>query len=691
MSFLDEHPIDWQDLLEALPDGSAILDESGLMLGVNHKLTQVTGYSRDELVGQNVQMLVPMRHQDAESTARREHARNPDATLIWSDMDLTVLRRDGTELSVDFTLSGLVHDGRSWAVASIRDNSARKAAELAVLQAEQQFRLVFEENMSPMMVTDLEDQITNVNPAFCRMIGSSREELLGKDSKLFTHPDDLGIASEAHRRLAEGRVAQARYIKRYLHKDGKIIFVEVSKSPARDPSGKTLYYVISERDITEEQALTAQLSHQALHDPLTGLANRALFEDRFEQARARIARKGGIGAVILVDLDDFKWVNDTLGHFVGDDLLVAITKRLEEGTRASDTLCRFGGDEFLYLAEGLTTPDEAEIIAARILAAFDEPVAVGDTSIQQRASLGVVILGEENAESTTIIQEVDAALYEAKHGGKGRHVVYVPGMEQLAVSRYSLVEELRRAHEVGDLSMHYQPIVELSSRQIVGFEALMRWQHPARGWVPPSVFIPLAEQSDLILELGTFALRTVVAEAVSWATPSGSARAPYVSVNLSAHQFLDPHLIQTIEEALSTSGLAPQRLMIEITESVALLEATDTLAILDHLKRIGVTVALDDFGTGYSSLSYLARLNPMTIKIDQTFVRPPHESVHNDRLLETIILLGQRLNMTIIAEGIETDAQLERLRALGCDLGQGYLFSPGVPAESVASLIEELG
>ena len=562
-----------------------------------------------------------------------------------------------------------------------------KATERALSDSETRFRLVFEENMSPMMVTDLEDRITNVNPAFCRMIGSSREELLGKDSKLFTHPDDLGIAEEAHRRLVEGRVAQARYIKRYLHKDGKIIFVEVSKSPARDPSGKTLYYVISERDITEEQALTAQLSHQALHDPLTGLANRALFEDRFEQARARIARKGGIGAVILVDLDDFKWVNDTLGHFVGDDLLVAITKRLEEGTRASDTLCRFGGDEFLYLAEGLTTPDEAEIIAARILAAFDEPVAVGDTSIQQRASLGVVILGEENAESTTIIQEVDAALYEAKHGGKGRHVVYVPGMEHLAVSRYSLVEELRRAHEVGDLSMHYQPIVELSSRQIVGFEALMRWQHPARGWVPPSVFIPLAEQSDLILELGTFALRTVVAEAVSWATSSGSTRAPYVSVNLSAHQFLDPHLIQTIEEALSTSGLAPQRLVIEITESVALLEATDTLAILDHLKRIGVTVALDDFGTGYSSLSYLARLNPMTIKIDQTFVRPPHESVHNDRLLETIILLGQRLNMTIIAEGIETAAQLERLRSLGCDLGQGYLFSPGVPADEATRMI----
>ena len=689
MNFVDDHPIDWESLLEALPDGTAVLDELGLMQAVNERLLELTGFSRDELLGQNVQMLVPARHHQAESTARREHAKDPSAALIWSDMDLTTLRRDGTEFSVDFTLSGLVHEGRRWAIASIRDNGDRQAAERALVEAQQHFRLAFEENMAPMMVTDPADRITDVNSAFCRMIGYSKDKLLGSDLREFTHPEDHGISEEAHGRLVDGRVGEARYVKRYLHSDGQIVFVEVSKSAARDASGNIVYYVVSERDITEERALTAQLSHQALHDPLTGLANRALFEDRFEHARARITRHGGIGAVILIDLDDFKWVNDTLGHFAGDDVLVAITTRLEKATRASDTLCRFGGDEFLYLAEGLASPDEAEIIAARLLAAFDEPISVEGTTIQQRASVGVVIWNKENAPSTTIIQEVDAALYEAKHGGKNRHVVYVPGMHQQAVNRYSLVQELRRAHQVGNLSMHYQPIVDLASRRVIGFEALMRWQHPTRGWVPPSVFIPLAEQSDLILDLGSFAIRSVAAEAVTWEVATEASELPYVSVNLSAHQFLDPHLIDTIEEALGTTGLPPQRLMIEITESVALLEATDTLAILEHLKQIGVTMALDDFGTGYSSLSYLARLNPMTIKIDQTFVRPPHESVHNDRLLETIISLGQRLDMTIIAEGIETPAQYERLRSPGCDFGQGYLFSPGVPAENIPSIIDE--
>jgi diguanylate cyclase (GGDEF)-like protein len=286
-----------------------------------------------------------------------------------------------------------------------------------------------------------------------------------------------------------------------------VIVVEVSRSPARDTNGQTLYYVISERDITEERTLTAQLSHQALHDSLTGLSNRALFDDRLAQAHSRVAREGGLCAVLLLDLDDFKGVNDTLGHLAGDQLLIAIARRLEKVTRASDTLCRFGGDEFLYLAENLSSPSDAEHTATRLLEALAEPFFIAGVRVEQHSSIGVVVSDGTRANNSECVQDADVALYEAKREGKGHFVVFESSMHQQAASRFALIQELRHALQGGELSMHYQPIVDLVTTDIVGFEALMRWRHPQRGWVPPSVFIPLAEQSELILELGHFALR----------------------------------------------------------------------------------------------------------------------------------------------------------------------------------------
>jgi diguanylate cyclase (GGDEF)-like protein/PAS domain S-box-containing protein len=550
--------------------------------------------------------------------------------------------------------------------------------------------LAFEDNMAPMICTDLNDAIIAANNAFCEMVGFTKEELMGHDSKIFTFPEDVGITEESHRRATTGDGAPARYTKRYLRKDGRIIYVEVSRSPARDAQGKTLYFVISERDITEERALTARLSHQALHDPLTGLANRALFLDRLAQAHSRVVRQGGMGAVLLLDLDDFKGVNDTHGHLIGDQLLVSIARRLEEVSRSADTLCRFGGDEFLYLADGLTSPDEAEQIAGRLLEAIAEPFSVAGIHIGQHASIGVVLWDATRSDYAEIVQDADVALYEAKRQGKGHHVLFTTGMHQQAVSHFALVQDLRQALTSGEISMHYQPIVDLTVTGVVGFEALMRWQHPERGWVPPSVFIPLAEQSDLILELGAFALHEAVTAASSWSPAHGETSAPYVTVNLSAHQFGDPGLVPMIEKALNSSGLSPERLIIEITESVTLLYINETLSVMEELNRIGIGFALDDFGTGYSSLSYLALMRPRIIKIDQSFVSPMIESIRNDTLLEAIVSLGHNLDMTMLAEGIESKAQLQRLQALGCELGQGYLFSRAVPASEVPAMLAQM-
>jgi len=679
--------IAWQSLLEALPDGTALIDLHGVMHYVNAELAYLTGYTHDELVGQNVQILIPPVLRPMEGEARRQYAREPDSRLIWNDRALTVLCKDGSERSVDFALSPLTVDGHRWTVGSIRDNSAQRAAEQARIEAEQHFRLAFEDNMAPMVFTDLQDCIIAANDAFCTMMGRTRNELIGFDSKHFTYPDDVGITEESHARFLQGEIRQVRYVKRYLHRDGRMIVAEVSKSPARDKTGKTLYFIISERDITEERILTAKLSHQALHDPLTGLANRALLDDRLAQAHSRILRQGGHGAIFLLDLDDFKGVNDTCGHLVGDQLLEGVARRLDGVTRTTDTLCRFGGDEFLYLAEGITGPEEAELIAERFLRSLDEPFAIGGLSLEQRASLGVVVWDSSNTEMSDVLRDADVALYEAKRLGKGRHFVYVPGMHHQVVNRFSIIQELRQAVASNELAMHYQPIVRLSTNEVVGFEALMRWHHAERGWVPPSDFIPLAEQSRLILDLGAFALHESIMAASQWGRSKDSLSEPYVSVNLSARQFHDPGLLTLVKRELDECSLPADRLILEITEGVALIEIADTLQMIDQLTALGIGVALDDFGTGFSSLSYLALLNPMIIKVDQTFVRPAMITKHSDRLLETIVSLGHNLGMTMLAEGIETPQQLETLRELHCSLGQGFLFSRAVPFAETLSMV----
>jgi EAL domain-containing protein (putative c-di-GMP-specific phosphodiesterase class I) len=337
------------------------------------------------------------------------------------------------------------------------------------------------------------------------------------------------------------------------------------------------------------------------------------------------------------------------------------------------------------LAEQLSSIDEVDVLAARLLEVFTQPIPIVGSQLEVHASVGVVVWDGASSDYQRIIQHADDALYEAKRRGKGGYVRFDPAMELPSVSRFALVQELRHGLHSGQLSMHYQPILDLATNDIRGFEALMRWHHPERGWVPPIVFIPLAEQSDLIYELGAFALREAIAAASSW--PPGMIGAPFVTVNLSSRQFHDPQLVSMIMESLTSSGLAPERLVVEITESVTLLDVAETLGVIEQLHRLGISVALDDFGTGYSSLSYLTQLRPAILKIDRSFVSPQHENVNNDTLLQTIVSLGQRLKMIVLAEGIETVNQFERLQELGCELGQGFLFSRAVPADDVTGLL----
>ena len=696
-----------RSLLDVLPDAIVFVDETGVIREVNQGFLTMSGYFFEEILGQPVEVLVPSRHRERHVGDRRGFLLHPTSRPMAISRDLELLCKDGHEVAVDISLSPLNVRGEVWTVAVVRDNSFKRAAENARIEAErhalavqtaaaqaleaseQRFRLAFEDNMAPMVFSDLNDLAIDANDAFCQMVGFTKDELLGHNSQQFTLPGDVGITETTHLRLTSGEVDQVRYIKRYLRRDGRVIVAEVSRSAARDPSGKILYFVSSERDITEQQELTDQLSHQALHDSLTGLANRALFEDRLSQAHARIGRHGGFGAVMLLDLDDFKGVNDTYGHLFGDQLLKEVARRLESVTRSSDTLCRLGGDEFLYLAEGLTSMSEADEVANRLLRAISEPFQFHGLTLDQHASIGVVVCDGQGSSEIQCIQDADVALYEAKSLRRGHYVTFTPSMHQMAVNNFSLAQALRQAFNAGHLSMHYQPIFDLVSNEITGFEALMRWHDPERGWIPPDAFIPLAERSGLILELGSFAMREALTTAKSWDRPGNESAGPYVTVNLSANQFHDPGLLSMVETALSDSGLAPGRLIIEITESVALLNASETMNTMSQLRNSGVGVAMDDFGTGYSSLSYIALLNPSIIKIDQSFVSPAQESDQNNTLLEAIVALGLKLNKIVLAEGIETKEQLGRLRLLGCHLGQGFFFSPAVPASEATTLLNK--
>ena len=696
MRYLVDHPLQAESLFRALPGATALVDAEGVIADANQRLGDLTDYALDELVGREAQSLVVRDERAGLLERLRRTLADPADATPWS---LTLLRRDGRQVAVTAAASRLswgddsgvlvefvVPAPRQGGGAHDGDDAQVLAASLA--ESEQRFRLAFEGSMAPMVFSDRHGGFLAVNAAYCAMTGLSAPDLIGRDSKHFTYPEDVGLSEEAYRMISSGEVDEYRYHKRFLHTSGRIVAAEVSIRCGRDDSGQAEYFVSSVRDVTEEKALAAQLSFQALHDPLTGLANRALFDDRLVQARARAAaREGYQGAVFLIDLDDFTGVNDSYGHLVGDQLLIEIANRLRRVTRSTDTLSRFGGDEFLYLAEGLTSTDEALHIARRLMATLENPFTFHQVTLHQQASAGVVVWSGESPDNVELVQNADAAMYEAKSQGHGHVALYTPEIGLKAVSRFSLVQELRHALSSGQVMMHYQPIVDLASSEVVGFEALMRWHHPAQGWIPPDVFIPLAEQSDLILELGAFALREALSAAASWEVTDRSAGFPCVTVNFSARQFHDPGLVALIEGELSRSGVAPERLVLEVTERVALVDIAETMSIMDELNRLRVGIALDDFGTGYSSLSYLAALNPRIIKIDQSFVRPQHDKKRSDTLLEAIVTLGNKLNMTVLAEGIETSAQLERLHHLECDLGQGFLWSPAVPAAEASNML----
>lgn len=441
-----------------------------------------------------------------------------------------------------------------------------------------------------------------------------------------------------------------------------------------------------EEALARSQETERLLAHQALHDALTDLPNRVLFQDRVEHALARSPRQHNRVAVLFIDLDDFKNVNDTFGHAVGDQLLQAAADRLRPMVRTSDTCARLGGDEFAIVLEETASAESARVVAERILGALRSTFRLGNQQVFVGASIGIA-LAEGTESAAELMRNADLAMYMAKTGGKHRAVVFEPSMHEAVANRVEIEQDLRHALERGEIVLNFQPIVALDTGLIAGLEALVRWNHPTRGLVPPGEFIPIAEQSGLILELGRWILNEACQQCVAWERANYTTGSVSVTVNISGRELRERTIVDDVRGALTASGLAPNRLILEVTESTLVGNDSATIERLHALKDLGVLLAIDDFGTGYSSLSYLQQFPVDIIKIDKSFVDHLGSPGAESPLSLAVVSLGGALSVRTVAEGIETESQYKRLRELGCPYGQGYLIARPLPAGGVGEFI----
>jgi diguanylate cyclase (GGDEF)-like protein/PAS domain S-box-containing protein len=556
--------------------------------------------------------------------------------------------------------------------------------------AEEQFHALFETAPDAMVIVDESGRIVLVNSQTERLFGFLREELIGERVELLMparaaalHPAHrTAFAADPHTRpMGSGLDLTAR------RKDGSEFPVEISLSPMQTDGGILISSAI--RDVTERKRAQDALAHQARHDPLTGLPNRILFLDRLEHALARASRSATKLAVIFLDLDDFKLVNDTLGHEAGDLVLVALTPRLCAVLRPGDTVARFGGDEYVILCEDLDDEADAIRIAARAAEACSRPIAVGDHEHLLTASAGVAISDSGQGSPSDLLRDADAAMYRAKARGKGRVEVFDEGMRARLMERIAVESDLRQALRRGQLRVFYQPMVSLTRDEIVGVEALLRWEHPTRGLLEPAEFMQIAESSGVIVPIGEWVIEQACRQAVAWRAARPD-RAPIkVSVNLSPRQVARSDIADAVQRILERTGLDPSLLNLEITESVLLEESDAAVIALRRLKSLGVGLILDDFGTGYSSLSYLRRFSIDALKIDPSFVGGLGRGAGDVEIVNAVLSMARALDVGVIAEGVETADQLERLRSNGCVYAQGYLFSKPVSADRLAEFLHD--
>ena len=529
---------------------------------------------------------------------------------------------------------------------------------------------------------DVNGRFVHVNRRLCEMLGYTRDELLELNVLDVSHPEDRWQTDKDRLRLQAGEIDSFKAEKRYVRKDGTPIWVHLTIAARRGIDGRRLHDISIVEDITERRNAQSRVQYLATHDELTGLANRTLFHELLMHASARERRYGRGFAVLFIDLDRFKIINDSLGHEGGDQLLKEMAARLKANVRESDVLARFGGDEFVLLANGVPDRASAAVVARNLLLLMLKPVRVAGQQCRVTASIGIAMYPDDAQDVNALMKHADMAMYRAKQEGKNGFQFYSPTIGAISEQRLQFETDLREAVVRDELSLHYQAKVDMRSGEIRGVEALMRWSHPQFGEVTPSQFIPIAEESGLIVPLGLWAMRTACAQTVAWLAEGLPPLC--MAVNLSPRQFLDPGLVDSIRQVLDETGMPPTLLELEITESVMLHDIETAVRKLMEIRKLGVRLAVDDFGTGYSSLSQLKRFPIDALKIDRSFISGIPTDKDDMAITEAILSLGKTLGVTLVAEGVETIEQQTFLQRHACHEMQGFYFSRPIPPEQFA-------
>jgi diguanylate cyclase (GGDEF)-like protein/PAS domain S-box-containing protein len=667
------------------------LTSTGVVVASSGGVTRILGHDQEQLEGRPLLDLVDDDDHPVLEAALRDVQQPRDGTApVPVTVDLRFRHATREPVPFALTITNLLEDPTVEAlVATGHDITDRVRADEDLRATNSVLAATLESTADGILVVDRAGNIRSLNGRFVEMWRLPPETLEWRH--------DIDALACVLEQLCEPAAFIAKVQELYADpeaqshdllefKDGRVF--ERDSLPQRI-GGEVVGRVWSFRDVTDNRRLQSELIHQAFHDPLTGLANKALFRDRVDHATTRLARHGGQLAVLFIDLDDFKTVNDSLGHSAGDELLRIVSERLTSCLRQGDTAARLGGDEFAVLLDDLEETAVASVIADRIVTALQEPVVLGSKQVSATASIGIAF-GSDGAHADEMLRNADLAMYTAKGNGKNCVRKFERAMHQAAVERLDLEVHLRGAAERGELVLHYQPIYELRTRRIIAFESLVRWQHPERGLLGPMSFIPFAEAGGLIDEIGNHVLLTACEEAGRWSRVVGDAAAPAISVNVSPRQLLDADLSERVESLLDRCGLEPSRLILEITEGALIKDPDAAATKLKSLSSLGVRLAVDDFGTGYSSLAYLQQFPIDMLKIDRSFVNDmlANESWSDGSrpgsLAAAIVQISHTLGLIPIAEGVENQAQADALSELGCDLAQGYHL--GRPADATATL-----
>ncbi|MDO8369151.1 MAG: EAL domain-containing protein [Candidatus Nitrotoga sp.] len=683
-------------IIDAAPDAVVLMNSEGILTGWNGQAEKIFGWTREETIGHMLHdMIIPPQYRNAHIQGLKHFLVSGEGPALNKRIEITGLHRDGHEFAIELAISPVQQKDKYEFCAFIHDITARKETQSLLLRAKESAERSSAELISYIQaidqhalvsVSDPSGRIIQANDKFCEVSGYSREEMLGHDHRIVNsgiHPSVFFVEMWAI--IARGDIWRGEICNRA--KSGALYWVDSAIVPLKDANGQIVRYISVRVNITKRKESEQHIQSLAYYDVLTGLPNRTLLHDRLGQLIAESHRDKQQFALLFIDLDRFKYVNDSMGHAVGDKLLQVVALRLQECVREVDTVSRISGDEFIVLLREADAKGAARA-AGKILKTLTTPCDIGALQIATHASIGISIY-PDNADSedeiNTLIKHADVAMYRVKAEGRSNFLFFEPEMNFRAHQLFSMENDMRLALERNEFTLHYQPQANLISGVVCGAEALLRWKHPEKGFVSPAEFIPVAEETGQIIPIGEWVLRTACAQLAEWRR-QGMPVFP-ISINLSISQLRQPQLAQMIIAVLEESGLHPKDLELEITEGVMMNEAQATMAFLDQMHELGVQLAIDDFGTGYSSLSYLKKMPLDRLKVDQSFVRDVATDENDAAIVRSIISLAHQFKLQVIAEGVETLEQLDFLRVRGCDEIQGYYYSRPLPAEEFAIFI----